>query len=238
MVQEEMQRLVELQNLDMDIKTMTSQKAEREKELDELESEQSRIEEMVAELQSKVDELESECKELEISLTQERDNMARAEERLPAIKTQKEYVAVLKEIDSAKKFEKEIGEQIALKQEEMSGYVAECDEKKTELKGLKEKASTRLKEIRAESSELIKQLEGQKGTREKVFGKIPKPMQRKYKLLYERRDGLAVVEAVNGACLGCNMHLPPQLFNSLMQIDDIQACPHCNRLLYIAEETA
>ena len=109
-MQDEMQYLVELQNLDMEIKTMTSQKAAREQELEELESEQSRIAAMVEELQGKVDELESECRELDLSLTQERSNMARAEERLPAIKTQKEYVAVLKEIDSAKKFEKEIGE--------------------------------------------------------------------------------------------------------------------------------
>ena len=65
---------------------------------------------------------------------------------------------------------------------------------------------------------------------------IPKPMQRKYQLLFERRDGRAVVQAKQGACLGCNMHLPPQLFNSLLQVPDIQACPHCNRLLYVPDE--
>jgi len=235
-VQDEMQYLVELQNLDMEIKTMTGQKAAREQELEELESEQSRIAAMVEELQGKVDELEAECRELELSLTQERDNMVRAEERLPAIKTQKEYVAVLKEIDSAKKFEKEIGEQIEGKQSEMAGYVSERDEKTAELESLKEKASARLDEIRAESADLEKQLASQQGAREKVFGKIPKPLQRKYQLLFERRNGLAVVQASQGACQGCNMHLPPQLFNTLLQVDDIQTCPHCNRLLYVPEE--
>jgi len=235
-VQDEMQYLVELQNLDMEIKTMTSQKAAREQELEELESQQSRIAAMVEELQGKVDELESECRELDLSLTQERSNMARAEERLPAIKTQKEYVAVLKEIDSAKKFEKEIGEQIEGKQTEMTGYVSERDEKTAELESLKEKASARLDEIRAESADLEKQLSSQQGAREQVFGKIPKPLQRKYQLLFERRNGLAVVQASQGACQGCNMHLPPQLFNTLLQVNDIQTCPHCNRLLYVPEE--
>jgi hypothetical protein len=29
------------------------------------------------------------------------------------------------------------------------------------------------------------------------------------------------------------MHLPPQLFNSLFVVKEIQACPHCNRLLFV-----
>ena len=162
--------------------------------------------------------------------------MVRAEERLPAIKTQKEYVAVLKEIDTAKRFEREISEQIEAKQNETSGFVAERDEKVAELEALKEKATTRLAEIRAESGQLDEQLVSQQQAREKLFTEVPKPMQRKYQLLFDRRNGLAVVEACQGACLGCNMHLPPQLFNSLMQVAEIQACPHCNRLLYVAEE--
>ena len=234
---DEMQRLVELQNLDMDIKAMTSQKASREQELEELESEQTRIEAMVGELQEKIDELEAECRELEQSLVHERDNMTRAEERLPAIKTQKEYVAVLKEIDTAKKFEKEIGEQIELKKGEAGGYISERDEKAGELESLQEKASSRVAEIKAESAEPEKQIASQEKTREKVFAAIPKPMQRKYQLLFDRRGGLAVVQAIQGACQGCNMHLPPQLFNSLMQVNEIQACPHCNRLLYVIEES-
>lgn len=236
MVQDEMRRLVDLQDLDVEIRSMTEQKAAREQELGELEEEQARIEEMVTELLEKVAELEADCRQLEQSLTQERDNMARAEERLPSIKTQKEYVAVLKEIDTAKRFEKEISEQIEAKQAETEGYVSDRDEKTAELEGIKEKAASRLKEIRAESSELIENLEKQQKAREKLFKEVPKQMQRKYQLLFERRGGLAVVKASQGACLGCNMHLPPQLFNSLMQVPDIQACPHCNRLLYVPDE--
>jgi len=235
-VQEEMRRLVELQKLDMEIRSMTQQKAAREEELEVLETERTRIEAMVAELQEKVETLESECKELGQSLDQERDNMARAEQRLPAIKTQKEYVAVLKEIDTAKRFEKEIGEQIEVKMAETANYVAERDEKAGELEGLVEKAATRLEEIRAESAELIEHLASQQAARDTLFQEIPKPMQRKYQLLLERRGGMAVVQASQGACQGCNMHLPPQLFNSLMQVADIQACPHCNRLLYVPDE--
>jgi len=236
MVQEEMRRLVELQKLDVEIQSMTKQKAAREEELEVLEAERSRIEAMVAELQEKVETLEGECRELEQSLVHERDNMVRAEERLPAIKTQKEYVAVLKEIDSAKRFEKEISEQIEAKKAETAGFVADRDEKAGELEGIVEKAATRLEEIRTESADLVEQLASRQEARDTLFQEIPKPMQRKYQLLFDRRGGLAVVQAAQGACQGCNMHLPPQLFNSLMRVAEIQTCPHCNRLLYVENE--
>jgi len=235
-VQEDMQRLIELQKLDVSIRDMTLQKATREKELSELESEQARIEEMVNELQEKVAALESECRELDQALLRERDNMKRAEERLPAIKTQKEYVAVLKEIDTAKKFEKEIGERIEAKKGETASYTSDRDEKVAELDGLKAKAAERLAAIRSEGAELDAQLTSQQAAREELFKAVAKPLQRKYQLLLERRGGLAVVQASQGACLGCNMHLPPQMYNSLMRVADIQSCPHCNRLIYVAEE--
>ncbi|NIQ93637.1 MAG: hypothetical protein GWN87_05090, partial [Desulfuromonadales bacterium] len=41
-----------------------------------------------------------------------------------------------------------------------------------------------------------------------------------------------------GACLGCNMHLPPQLYNSLFRVDEIRACPQCNRLIYVEDATS
>jgi uncharacterized protein len=52
----------------------------------------------------------------------------------------------------------------------------------------------------------------------------------------ERRAGVAIVEARNGTCLGCNMQLPPQMFNSLFRTQEIQSCPHCNRLLFVEKQ--
>jgi hypothetical protein len=65
---------------------------------------------------------------------------------------------------------------------------------------------------------------------------LPVQLRKRYQLLFDRRGGMAVVEARNGACLGCNMHLPPQLFNSLFQTQEIQSCPHCNRLLFVSSK--
>ena len=62
---------------------------------------------------------------------------------------------------------------------------------------------------------------------------VPKALRKRYKLLMSRRAGVAVVEARDGACTGCHMHLPPQMYNSLFVVQEIQTCPHCSRLLFV-----
>ena len=39
------------------------------------------------------------------------------------------------------------------------------------------------------------------------------------------RRGLAVVSVRNGTCTGCNMNLPPQLFNQLQRGTSLRGCP-------------
>jgi len=36
----------------------------------------------------------------------------------------------------------------------------------------------------------------------------------------------------NGTCQGCNMNIPPQLYNQLQRGDTIELCGTCNRIIY------
>ncbi len=47
-----------------------------------------------------------------------------------------------------------------------------------------------------------------------------------------RRNGIAVVSARSSICSGCNMNLPPQLYNELQRSEELICCPNCNRIIY------
>jgi hypothetical protein len=55
---------------------------------------------------------------------------------------------------------------------------------------------------------------------------------KKYDTLRQHRNGLAVINVVDGVCQGCFMAVPPQRFNMLLKGDEIFACPTCQRLNY------
>jgi predicted nucleic acid-binding Zn-ribbon protein len=35
--------------------------------------------------------------------------------------------------------------------------------------------------------------------------------------------------------MGCNMQIPPQMYNLLFRGDDLHACPHCQRVLVLRQ---
>lgn len=235
-IQEQIGLLRELQQLDLETERIRAERHRFEQELNALQEDVDRIQSMAERLTQELETLEAEKRELDQALAQESDNVRKAEERLPSIKTQKEYVAVLKEVDTAKKLNKEIEERIAQKNAEISAVEQDKQEKEAELAAQQEKVADRKAELESKMSEYDSSLTESEGTRAELSEKIPRPLRRRYQLLVDRR-GTAVVEVRQGTCLGCNMQLPPQAYNKLYRGDEIETCPHCNRLVYL-EQTA
>ena len=235
-MQNQMSLLRDLQEIDQEISSLeTTRKAYRD-ELDALQSDVDRVQQMLDQLTDEVAVLRTEEGQLVQGLEKERDNVTRVEGRLPEIQTQKEYVAVLKEIDLAKKANKELDDQLQAKRQEVATLEEDLSEKKTQLEQLNEKAEARGRELEQLLGESEAELQKRGENREKVAADLPKGLLRKYQALFKRRGGLALAEARNGACLGCNMQLPPQQYNRLLQEAELQNCPHCNRILYIEAE--
>jgi len=232
-VQEKVELLRELQGIDQHLRRMDTNRQTLDQERSDLEADQQRVQTMVDSLTAEMDTLQAERRELAAALAQEEQNVKKAEARLPAIKTQKEYVAVLKEIDTAKKQNKDLVDRIKLKDEEIAGLSRDREEKENELTTLKEKGAGRIEEIASTLSGYDAEVSEKTDQRNSLMEQLPVPLRKRYQLLFERRGGIAVVEARQGTCSGCNMQLPPQVFNSLFLVQEIQSCPHCNRMLYV-----
>jgi predicted nucleic acid-binding Zn-ribbon protein len=234
-VQDKLKILKNLQDIDQELNDVRRQLAILESEAGELTAERARVEGMVATLGNDLAHLEGELAELDCALSIEQDNVVKAEGRLPAIKTQKEYVAVLKEIDTAKKVNKEIQDRIKSKNEEIAALAAEKAEKDAELAAVSTRTAERSALIQAQIDEIKANSNARETERKELFAQIPPTLGKRYQVLIERRNGVAVVLAHKGACTGCNMLLPPQLYNNLYTTQEILSCPLCNRLLFIGE---
>ena len=234
-VQEQLELLKELQELDKTLRQARQKREELEGEQAALEADLDRIQAMVDTLDASLGELRDQRGDLSQALSVEQENIKKAEGRLPAIKTQKEYVAVLKEIDTAKKLTKDLQDRVQATDEEISALEKDREEKAAECAAASGQVESRRQEIGSSMGEFDQTLGTGEGRREKLLGGLPVPLRKRYQMLLDRRQGVAVVEARNGTCLGCNMHLPPQLFNSLFTAAEVQSCPHCNRLLYLGE---
>ncbi len=232
-MQQKMENLVELQQIDDNISETLAARRKLEEEGMALTSELEKIQEVVDKLTLDLDTAEKEKRELEEIAVQGQEKIKKSEKRLPEIRTTKEYTAVMKEIDSAKKANHEVQEKIKLKDSDIEAVTREKDESENTLNEIRAKVDERNAEISPQIAEFDQNLSAKAESREQLLNNLPSSLKRRYKILIEQRAGVAVVEAKGGACLGCNMRLPPQFFNSLHSSDEIQSCPHCNRFLFV-----
>jgi hypothetical protein len=228
--------LKDLQEIDQEISSIEVTRQGYLSELAAFEADAARVQEMLDQLMDEVSLLQQSEAQLQQDLLKERDNVARVEARLPGIQTQKEYVAVLKEIDVAKKANKEIEDQVQEKLQEIAALEEDRQEKESEMAAILENSEARGTELNVLLAESEAVLLKRTQTREAVAEELPASLLRKYHTLFKRRGGLALAQARNGACLGCNMQLPPQQYNKLLRVKELQTCPHCNRILYVEQE--
>jgi len=83
----------------------------------------------------------------------------------------------------------------------------------------------------AKIAELRGQIEALRAERNVVAKDVRPDVLKRYSNIRMRR-GLAVVSVVSGTCQGCNMNIPPQLYNILQRGTSIETCPSCHRLIY------
>jgi predicted nucleic acid-binding Zn-ribbon protein len=180
--------------------------------------------------------VEGERQELEANLATENGNIARSEANLKGITTQKEYQAVNKEIASAKKMIAELEEQILRRinaAEYLKSDIAAMEEK---VRVLGENLEVQKDEVRGRIAEVEQLIAADAAAREATIKAIPASVVKRYEKLREVRRGIAVVEAKDGNCLGCNMHIPPQMYNNLFRGEELITCPHCQRILILKQE--
>jgi len=234
-VEEKMRLLKELQWLDTEAGKVRAELKKLQDLQSGVDQEADRLQVMADSLTQEMETLKDDLAQLGRNLEQEQENIIRSEKRLPEIKTQKEYLAVLKEIDTAKKLTKEYEDASLAKESQMESIRSESNEKTELLAEARAKAAQVRAEVEGRIAETSKQLKEKELERDGLFSALPAQLAKRYKLLHDRRGGLAVVEARNGACYGCHMHLPPQVYNNLLRLEQVESCPHCNRLLYVED---
>jgi len=190
----------------------------------------------LAGLESRVAQLEQEKTELEVSQAAEQENIRRSETNMKEIKTNKEYQAVGREIAAARKQAAEIEEQTLQKIGLIDGLNTEIATLKATLAELEENTSQRRDEKQAEIDRIQQDIDGDVARREAITKELPANLLKRYDALRQQRRGQAVAIARDGYCLGCNMNLPPQLYNSLFKGDELISCPHCQRVLILKQQ--
>lgn len=233
---EELETLCEMQKLDTQLIEYERKRAEAPRRLAEIERDLQNAKDKVAKGKEIIEELEKERRRKEQELDSEKERIKKSQSKLREIKTNKEYQAALKETETAQAANDKTEEEIILLLERIEELRKDYDSSLAY-------AKKRDKEVEAEKKELEKEMVSVgsvvtklKKERDALLSRVSGEAKARYKVLIEKRSGLAVVNVKNGVCLGCYMNIPPQLFLEVMKNTRLITCPSCNRIFCYQEE--
>jgi len=178
-------------------------------------------------------QLEAEKVGLETTHAAELENIVRSETNMKEIKTNKEFQAVGREIAAAKKQVSDIEENLLQKISQIDDLSGTLAAKKSTCDELAENAAERVVAKQSEIAAGQANIDAEIVRRENVTKGLPASLVKKFTMLREQRRGQALAIARDGYCMGCNMHLPPQLYNNLYKYEELLTCPHCQRILIL-----
>ena len=230
--------LEQLQEIDLQVDVMKTAQNSLQTDMDGIARALDDAREGLASLQSRAAQLEKDKIELEASHAAEIVNIQRSETNMKEIKTNKEYQAVGREISAARKQVTELEDQVLQKITQFDELNNEIAAVQATLAELEQNTEQRRSEKQGEIDKVQKDIDVDSRRREVITKELPASLLKRYKSLREQRRGQAVVVARDGYCMGCNMHLPPQLYNNLFKCEELITCPHCQRMLILKQQPA
>jgi len=193
-----------------------------------------KVETVLDKLKEQEEEICGQIRERETLVEVENEKIRRSDERMLAVKNQKEYVASQKEIETARKMIKKVEDQIMELEEQKNGVTRELSQLLEEYKQTREEVEEAQKAVLDEEKTFQDKIDAFQKSREQLISQVDPEMVDVYNQLTQRRIIPAAVQISSPSCMGCALSIPAQLFNEIIR-DSVGKCPHCGRLLFYKE---
>ena len=232
---EQLTLLIQLQEIDGRIRSLRDQKKRIPEQIGALEQ---RIEANKAELdkvRETLDAAQKAKRDRDRDLETGGTKVEKLKGRTSEIKTNKEYTALLKEIETAEQENKAIEDDILKLMESIDAATAAIKDAETRAEAESTAVQAERKQLEESAAVVDSGLAEEERIRGELFPRVDAAAAAEYLRLVGPKGGKVVVETRNESCSGCFMSIPPQLFVNVKKNDQILACPHCHRILYYKE---
>ena len=227
-----MEDLIKLQDIDTKLKDIDDLLGDLPVKVEDLNLQEEEMKNNLLNKKNRLKELEVDMHKKEVGIASLDDKVSKLKDQLFLVTNNKQYDALITEIDHFKS-EKTDYEDVLLEYLEEKEETTESIEKiGNDLENLSESLVIRrekLQSIIEESAEEKLLLNKQ---REKNIQDIDQNTLTIYDRVIEARNGLAVVKLEGYACGGCGAHIPPQIVSEVRAKLSVHTCGVCGRFLY------
>lgn len=227
-----LKNLVVLQQYEDDINRIEKDLAEVDDRVNALNSQLTEYEDKVAQNRTTLESLRKEYRDGESEVQMVESQITKSQEKLGAVKTNKEYQSTLKEIDDLKAKASLIEDQMLETLDRIESTENQEREDRADLAEVKIQVEEQRAQIRQQCEQQKDMLASRLKERDSVLDRLDSSTQAHYYRVKRQGRGTAIAAVVDAVCQVCRMNIPPQLFNELMRMDSLFLCPNCQRIIY------
>jgi predicted nucleic acid-binding Zn-ribbon protein len=227
--------ILTIQSTDARIEEITKEKEEAPKRIQRLKDDADLLGKSMEQDLLSLEDLKKASMGLEKDLEEIELKLKKSKAKLNDVKSNKEYQAVLKEIEELNEltFQKEevvikCMEEIEIQEKECADNNKRWDQSRQDYESEEKKFLQRMKELEKEVQSLSEQ-------RFKLCQEVDKDLLSRYTSLKAHLKSQVVVPVRDAVCGGCHLGIPPQQYNDLIKGDSLQSCPNCSRIIYFEE---
>lgn len=232
-VREQLKALEHLQELDLKIDSLKKQKASFPNALRALDDAWNRLQSQTKAKQNEIDDIEKAKRQTQAAIDLNNDRVTRANSKLESVQNGQEFQAANKEIEQLKKLNLSLEEQLKKSDTDIKTASESLEKLKEDSEKAAGERTTQSSALSTQGTDLDGQIAELMATRKPQAEKVDKRILAQYDRVRMARAGLGLVPAVGGRCKGCNMVVPPQLYNEIHRANSIHDCPSCHRILFV-----
>jgi len=230
-----MEKLIELQGIDTKLRDLNDLLGDLPSRVEELDQQEESIKNSLVEQKDRLKKLEVEMHKRDVSIAQINDKINKFKDQLFLVTNNKQYDALMLEIDHLKEQRaNNETESIAFLEEKetltesVESMESELGELSQNLRVRREKLETAISQSAEEKSSLEQQ------RTEQVNG-IDLNIVSVYDRVMKAKDGLAVVHLSDSSCGGCGARIPAQTITEVRAKIVMHRCDVCGRFIYNQE---
>ena len=229
----QLKTLIDLQGVDTRIAAHEAEAARLPKEIAAIHADIETAKKNVDAGKTRLDAAKKDQRTREKDLEVVQAKRSKTEGRLYEVKTNKEYSAVLAEIEEIKQEKGRVEEEILVLMESQERLTADIKDaearfKARETQGKQEEAALQEKLRAVEADLALVRTE-----RAELARQLPAPVLADYDKLLKARGGLALAQVMKpNLCGGCRMTVTPQRLQELRAQSALLPCESCGRYLY------
>ncbi len=232
---EQLSILIQLQEIDAAIRTRTEEKNRLPELIQSLERRRSENKDELDKVREALQTAQKNKRDRDSDLETGSQKVEKLKTRTSDIKTNKEYQALLKEIEAAERENTAVEDDILLLMEKIDAAAAQIAEAEKRANEEERTIAVEREQYEEKIRKIDEDLGGQEKSRKALASRIEPSVLNRYQKLIVTKSGTAVVEVRGESCSGCYMSIPPQVFVNVKKNDSIITCPNCHRILYYKE---